>query len=159
MIAQLKTLLHLKKLKEVAAIRLVHTKRREVLEAREVIEVCKKRVRASLETLAAREDAVYRKVLGRVVDFAEIDLTKGKLQMIEVEHGKLVDAVARAVHVHDRLENELAEAIAIHHKTVKDRDKYVELTEGLDVELNAHTARQEESEVEELFGNRVRKLA
>lgn len=154
MMNQLAVLLRVKELKEEKAFRAVSAKRREVTEALSAIEAAREKERANAATLPAREEAIYRGILGRVVDFDTIDETKNQMQQLDREHAKLVDIVERAVHVHARLEKELAAAVTAHRKTVKDRDKYLTLTDEMRSELRAQAAYREETEIEEMFGLR-----
>lgn len=159
MIGQLKVLLRIKELKEEQAFRVVHAKRREVADAVSAIEIAREAVRENAATLPAREDAIYRGIIGRVVDYDEIEETRGEMQVLESEHAKLVDAVERTTHVHARLEKELAAAVDAHRKATKDRDKYTVLTEEVSSEFRARTAHREESEVEDIFSARRRRSA
>lgn len=159
MIDQLKVLLRVKEVKEQQALRALNAKRRQLAEAKLAVETARAQMRASAATLSAREDAIYHTIMSHVVGLDEIEETKGRVQQLEAEHGKLVDAVERAIHVRDRLEKELADLIEVYRKTVKDRDKYVVLTNELAAELNAKAAERDEIEVEDLFGSRRRRSA
>jgi Type III secretion protein YscO len=159
MIGQLKVLLRIKELREQQAFRIVHAKRRAVADAVSAIETADKKVRENTATLPAREDAIYRGIIGRVVDYDKIEQTKGEVLVLEREHAKLVDVLERATHVRARLEKELTEAVEAHRKTVKDRDKYIVLTEEVSSELRAQTDHREESEVEDIFSSRRRRSA
>jgi Type III secretion protein YscO len=159
MIGQLKVLLRIKELKEQQAFRAVHAKRHQVADAASAIEVAGEKVRENAATLPAREDAIYRGIIGRVVDYDKIEETNGEMLVLEREHAKLVDSEERATHVHARLEKELSEAVQAHRKTTKDRDKYILLTEEISSEFRAQTAHREESEVEDIFSSRRRKSA
>jgi hypothetical protein len=159
MIGQLKVLLRIKELKEQQAFRVVHAKRREVADAVAAVEIAGEKVRENAATLPAREDAIYRGIIGRVVDYDKIEETNGEMLVLEREHAKLVDAVERATHVHARLEKELTEAVQAHRKTAKDRDKYTVLTEEVSSQFRARTALREESEAEDIFSSRRRRSA
>jgi hypothetical protein len=159
MIRQLKVLLRVKELKEEQAFRAVHVKRREVTEAASAIELAREKVQENAATLPAREDAIYRGIIGRIVDYDEIEDAKNEMVEIERQHGKLVDAVERATHVHVRLEKELAGALEAHRKATRERDKYDVLTEEVSSEARAQTAYREETEIEDIFSTRRRKSA
>jgi hypothetical protein len=159
MIEQLKVLLRIKELKEEQASRLVHAKRREVIDAVTATETADEKVRGNAATLPAREDEIYRGIIGRVVEYDEIEEAKSEMQVMEREHAKLVDAMERATHVHARLEKELVEAVHVHRKATKDRDKYIVLTDEVSSELRIQTDYREEAEVEDLFGTRGRRSA
>jgi hypothetical protein len=159
MIGQLKVLLRIKELKEERAFRVVNLKRQEVAEARSTIEVAQQRVRENSKMMPAREDAIYRPIIGRVVAYEAIEETKGKVQALEKEHTKLVDAVERATHVHARLAKELSEAARVHRQSMINRDKYMLLTDQVGTELNIQSAHREETEIEDIFSTRRRRSA
>ncbi len=159
MIKQMNTLLRVKQLKEQQAFRLVNTKRAQVAEATRELEAARERVAESAATLPAREAAIWAEIMRRIIDLGEIEMTKGRVLALEREHGKLVDAVERAAHVLARLENELKEAVAAHRLTIKNRDKYVILTDEMKAEAAAAVDHREESEVEDLFSTRRKKSA
>jgi hypothetical protein len=159
MIRQLRVLLRVKELKEEQAFRAVHVKRREVTDAASAIEIAREKVRENAATLPAREDAIYRGIIGRVVDYDEIEDAKNEMVEIEREHARLVDTVERATHVHARLERELASAVEAHRKATKERDKYDVLTEEVSSEFRAQAAHREEIEIEDIFSTRRRKSA
>ena len=159
MIGQMKVLLRIKELKEEQAFRNMTTKRAQVAEALARLEEAREVVRESAATMPAREDAIYREIIKKVVDLDIIEETKGKVVQLEKQHAKLVDAQERAHHVHVNLEKELAEAIQAWRNTVKARDKYVILTDELGAEVRAQLDHREESEVEDLFATRKRRAA
>jgi hypothetical protein len=159
MIGQLKVLLRIKELREQQAFRVVHAKRRAVADAVSAMATADEKAKENAATLPAREDAIYRGIIGRVVDYDKIEETKGEMLVLEREHAKLVDAFDRATHVHARLEKELNVAVEAHRKTTKDRDKYIMLTEEVSSQFRAQTAHREESEVEDNFSSRRRRSA
>jgi type III secretion system (T3SS) protein YscO len=159
MIRQLRVLLRVKELKEEQAFRAVHIKRREVSEAAAAIELAREKVRENAATLPAREDAIYRGIIGRVVDYDEIEDAKNEMVEIEREHARLVDTVERATHVHARLERELAGVVEAHRKAARERDKYDVLTEEVGSEVRAQAAHREEIEIEDIFSTRRRRSA
>jgi Type III secretion protein YscO len=159
MIRQLKVLLRVKELKEEQAFRAVHVKRREVADAASEIEMARETVRQNAATLPGREDAIYRGIIGRVVDYDKIEDAKNEMVELEREHAKLVDAVERTTHVHGRLEKELANVVEAHRKATKERDKYDVLTEEVDSEFRAQAAHREEAEIEDIFSTRRRRSA
>jgi len=159
MIEALKVLLRVKELKERQVFRALAAKRSQVGQAKAAIEIAREHMRTSSETLPEREDTIYRMIMSRIVDLDEVDETKGKVQHLEAEHRKLVDAVERAIHVHARLEKELLAVAEAYRNSIKERDKYVALTEELQAEKRAEVAHRDEAEVEDLFGNRRRRMA
>jgi hypothetical protein len=92
MIGQMKVLLRIKELKEEQAFRAMTAKRAQVAEAMAALEVARQCVRESAATLPAREDAIYKEIMRRVVDLDIIEETKGKVVVLEKQHAKLVDA-------------------------------------------------------------------
>jgi hypothetical protein len=159
MIGQLKILLRIKELKEEQAFRAVNRKRREVADALIAIDAAKKQEREDAAALPAREDAIYHPIIGHVVGYDRIEETKGKVQALEKEHAKLVDAVERATHVHARLTKQLAEATQVHRKTMIDRDKYIVLTDEVSTQNNNQVTQREETEIEDTFSGRRRRSA
>jgi hypothetical protein len=158
MIGQLNILLRIKKLKEERSFRAVNIKRHEVAEALSTVEGARETAKESKATLPAREDAIYHPIIGHTVQYDAIEEAKGKMQVLEKEHTKLVDDVERAVHVHARLEEQLAEAVRAHRKTVIDRDKYVVLNEEAEAENSGKAAYREETEFEDIFSVRHRRF-
>jgi GAF domain-containing protein len=158
-IEQLKVLRRVKELREGRAFRALNAKRHEVMEARREIELARETVRENAAALPIREDAIYRGIIGRVIGYEKIEEANGEMQVLERQHAKLLDAVERAVHVHARLEKQLAEAVQAHRKAVKDRDKYVIVTDEVSAGLHAEAAHREEIEVEDIFGARRRRSA
>jgi hypothetical protein len=159
MIGQMKVLLRIKELKEEQAFRAMTAKRAQVAEAMTALEAARQCVRESAATLPAREDAIYNEIMRRVVDLDVIEQTKGKVVVLEKQHAKLVDAQERSHHIHDRLNKELQETIQTWRNTVKGRDKYMILTDGLSAELRAQVEAREEVEVEDIFSTRRRRAA
>lgn len=159
MIGQLKTLLRIKELREEQAFRVVNTKRREVADSLIAIEVAQKKVRDNATTLPGREDAIYSKIMGRIIDYDEIEETKSEMHVLEKEHNNLLDAVERASHVKTRLQKQLSDAIDTHRKTVKARDKYIALTDNISAELRTQATQREEIELEDIFNTRHRRFA
>ena len=159
MIGQMKVLLRVKELKEQQAFRAMTAKRAQVAEAMAALEAARQHVRESAATLPAREDAIYKEIMRRVVDLDIIEETKGKVVVLEKQHAKLVDAQERAHHIHDRLDMELQVTIQTWRNTVKGRDKYMILTDGLRAELRAQVEAREEVEVEDIFSTRRRRAA
>jgi hypothetical protein len=159
MIGQLTTLLRVKQLKEEQAFRAVNTKRGQVAAAQADLAAARKRVDESAATLPAREAAIWDEILRKIIDLDEVNKTKGRVQALEREHAKLVDAAERLTHVLTRLENELKEAVALHQQATRTRDKYVELTTELKSELVAAAEFKEESEVEDMFSTRKKRSA
>jgi ribosomal protein L17 len=153
----LNVLLRIKNLKEERALRTVHIKRREVAEALSSLENSRSSVKQSAATLPAREDAIYRPIIGQIVNNDTIDDTKAKVQLLEKGHAKLIDTAERAAHVHARLEKQLTDAVKAHRKTVIERDKYVVLNEEFTAENNVKTTYREEIEFEDIFNTRHRR--
>ncbi len=158
MMSQMRVLLRVKTLKEKENFRAVNRKRQEVAEAAKSVEAANARVEASRSTLPSREDAIYDEIIGQVVDLSAIEETKAKVVKLEKEHGVLVDELDRTKHVEARLKSELEARRADHRKSVKDKDKYVILTDEQQREADMIVSAKEEIEVEDLFSVR-RKVA
>ncbi len=159
MIAQITVLLRVKQLKEEQAFRTMNAKRQQVAEAKAVVDAARIRMEKSAATLPAREDAIYEEILRRVVGLTAIDEAKARVVTLEKEHARLVDAHERAVHIHAKLDQELQAAVQAYRKTLKDRDKYVILTDELRAEHNAQLSQREETEIEDIFSTRRRRAA
>jgi hypothetical protein len=159
MIGQLSVLLRVKQLKEEQAFRAMNAKRQQVAEALAAVDAARIRMDYSASTLPAREDAIYDEILQRVVGLTAIDEAKARVVALEKEHAKLVDAHERAAHIHAKLVEELQVVVQAYRKTVKDRDKYVILTDELRAEHNAQLSQREETEIEDIFSTRRRRAA
>jgi hypothetical protein len=159
MIGQLKILLRVKQLKESRALRAMQKKRQEVADALLLVEEKRAVVAESARTIEPRQDAIYREIIGEVVDLGRIDDTKGRVLRVETEHQKLVDELERARHVHARLEKELEEATLAYRRTLKDREKYDILTESVAAEIALEQGVAEENEIEDLFSRKRKAVA
>lgn len=158
MIGQVKVLLRVKELKEEQAFRALEAKRRQVQEGKAAVAQARAAADASKATLASREDAIYEKVLGQIVDLAALDDTRGAVVRLEQDHTRLTDAVERASHVLARLDGELVVTTTAHRGAVKVKDKYTILTDDLREKADAAATLAEENEVEEMFGTRRQEL-
>lgn len=156
MIGQLKILLRVKQLKEEQALRTMQKKRQELREAQVALDEKRAIVDESRRTLPAREDAIYAEIIGKRTDLGGIDETKGKVLRLEADHQRLVDEAERARHVMLRIEGELDAATKAYQKALKDRDKYVILTEEVTTAIAAELGLAEENEIEDLFSRRGR---
>lgn len=154
MIGQMQVLLRLKTMKEEQALRALQAKRRQVAEGEAAEARARAVVAASAATLAAREDAIYDTILGRVVDLAGLDDTRGAMVQLEKGHARLTDAVERAAHTLHRLKGELDGVAQSHRAATRVRDKYTLLRDDLRDAAWAEAEAREENEVEELFGTR-----
>ena len=159
MIAQISVLLRVKQLKEEQAFRVMNAKRQQVAEALAAVDAARIRREESAATLPAREDAIYDEILRRVVGLTAIDDAKARVVVLEKEHAKLIDAHERAAHIHAKLVQELQVAVQAYRKTVKDRDKYMILTDELRAAHDAQLSQREEAEVEDIFSTRRRRAA
>jgi hypothetical protein len=154
MIQQMRTLLRLKELKEKESLRVVNLRRQGLATATEAAEAAAASVAHSKSTLRRREDIVYESILGRVVDLSVIDDVKAKVAALEKQHEILVDESQRAEHVKARAEAELEAATAALRKSMKDKDKYVILTDDLQRVADDEASLKEETEIEDLVGGR-----
>jgi len=154
MIQQMRTLLRLKELKEKDSLRVVNLRRQGLAAATEAAEQAAARVVASKAAFIRRENAVYEKVIGRVVDLIEIEEIKAKVVALEKQHEILIDESQRADHVKARAEVDLEAALAALRKSMKDKDKYVILTDDLKQIADDEASLREETEIEDLVGGR-----
>ena len=159
MIKQMTTLLRVKQLKEEQAFRAVNAKRAQVAAAKTELEAARRLVAESAATLPMRENAIWAEIMLKVIDLGDVDTVKGRVVALEREHEKLVNAAERAAHVLARLETELSEAVEAHRQAMKNRDKYVELTDQMKTEHAALVEFKEEAEVEDLFSTRRKRTA
>lgn len=159
MIGQMTVLLRLKRLKEEQALRAVQAKRREVAEGEAALGEARTIVAASAATLPAREDAIYRAILGTVVELDALDDTRGAVVALLQGHARLEDAAARAAYVLHRLEGELKEDVLVHSRATRMTQKYTLVRDDLVGAAADAATLAEENEVDEMFGNRRREVA
>ena len=151
MIDKFKTLLRVKTLREERLFSELQVKRQQVADANEALARAEEVVRESEMTLPEREEAIYREVYGKVIDLLEVDDVKGRVVDLEKAHERLKDKRERAVHVRDRLVDELQVIKDDYQKAIRERDKYTIITDGLIQEAVALAEHQEEMEIEDLF--------
>ncbi len=151
MIDKFKTLLRVKTLREERLFSELQVKRQQVADANEALARAEEIVRESEMTLPEREEAIYREVYGKVIDLLEVDDVKGRVVDLEKAHERLKDKRERAVHVRDRLVDELQVIKDDYQKAIRERDKYTIITDGLIQEAVALAEHQEEMEIEDLF--------
>jgi hypothetical protein len=159
MIGQMRTLLRVKELKEEQAFRAVQRKRAELREAEAAVVTAQADVQASAATLPAREAQAYIAILGKVVSMSAVDDVKAEVVRLQKEHQGLIDILDSRKAVVRRVTDELAAAMAQFRERQKHRDKYVILTDTLAGELAAGVEHREETEIEDLFGTRRKKLS
>jgi len=159
MIGQMKTLLRVKDLKQEQAFRELQRRRAAVRDAEEETRLAEAAVTESQRTMAAREDAIFADILGRVVDLNEIDSTNGRVVQLVREHTVLADTRERAVHVEARLRTEAETQSGVYQAAVKVRDKYTILTDDLVQARDAELAQAEEIEIEDMFSRPRKKPA
>lgn len=159
MIAQMIVLLRVKELKQDQAFRAMRAKRNQVEDAARATEQARALVEESAATLAAREDAIYAEVLGRVIDLGGVDEARGKVVQLEKEHQRLKDALERAAHIQARLESELEAAVELYRQCTKVHDKYIIITDEMKRELEEAVNVKEEAEVEDLYTRPRQKVA
>lgn len=147
-------LLRVKELREEQAFRTLTARRRLLAEAEAELAQAEAIVAASAATLRAREDAIYEEILRKVVDLNAVEDTKGKVLLLEKEHGLLLDARERAAHVVRRRKDELAAAVKHHRQCQKNKDKYIIITDEISHVLLAEATLKEETEVEDTFSTR-----
>jgi hypothetical protein len=156
MIQQMRTLLRLKELKEQESARVVNVRRNALATATQDVEAAVASVAHSKATYSRREDGVYEGIIGRVVDLGAIEDTKAKVAALEKQHEILVDEAQRADHVKARAAADLDAAMAELRKSMKDKDKYVILTDELKHAAEEEASQKEEIEIEDLVGGRRR---
>ena len=159
MIGQLTTLLRVKQLKEDQAFRAANVKRAELAQADVAVAEAKALVAESASTLDDRCEAIFRALIGRDIEVGEIDEAKGKVLQLEKEHGKLVDAHDRALHIRERVASELEAAVHHHRQATKAKDKYIIIREEVVREVQEVLSIREETEIEDMFGTRRQKIA
>lgn len=150
----LSVLLRVKELREDQAFRAVMIKRRLLVEAVAEEARAQAEVDASSATLRAREDAIYAEILRKIVDLGAVETTKGKVLLLEKQHGLLLDARDRAAHVVRRRGVELEAAVKHHRQCQKNRDKYVIITDEINLAAAELVVFKEEAEVEDTFSTR-----
>jgi hypothetical protein len=147
----LQVLLTVKRLKEAQALKELAARRREA----EAAASERERVRAieleSQRTLSHREDAIYAKVIGEILDLGQLDETRGAVVALEREHQKLRDDSERAIHVEARARDAVDKARRVRAERQRHVDKYLILTEVRAAERDAAIELAEEVEIEDQF--------
>ncbi|MFC0217410.1 YscO family type III secretion system apparatus protein [Pseudochelatococcus lubricantis] len=159
MIRQMKALLRIKELKQEQALNTMHARHAQLEQAREATRRAFETAEAFRVTIPAREDAVYARVLGRVVGIGSLDDVRADIVAIEHEYTALRDDWDRARQIEARRKEELDEAIAAYRTAVKNRDKYIDITGTMQVEAEEMAALKEEIELEDLFTRPARRIA
>lgn len=159
MISQMMSLLRIKDLKQEQALRAMKAKQAQVEQAQLAVEEANGRVKAFEREMPARENAIYAEILGRIVDLDGIDGVRAKIVALEKELQELRDDRDRSLHILSRLEKELEEATAAYKLAVKNRDKYITITDTLKDEAESEAVRKEEIEIEDLFSRPMRRIA
>lgn len=151
MIGQMKTLLHVKKLKEEQALTAMQVKRQQLEVARRRRIGAEADVAESAATLPVRENAIYAEIMGEVVDQSEIDRTKGRIVRLEKDHTALKDIAERCRHIEHGLEGELETLTLAYRHAQKKRDKFQIVTDDLVLAAATEAEHKEEVEIEDLF--------
>jgi hypothetical protein len=159
MIGPMRTLLRLKQLKENESLRLVNKRREEVAVAAKAEEAAAAREAESRATMGAREDRIYDEIVGKVVDLSALEETKAKVVQLEKGHTILIDESERAKHVKARADSELDAAMTGLRKAMKDKYKYVIITDELQSAADQEGAAKEELEIEDLTSGRRKKAS
>ncbi|MFT0891985.1 type III secretion system stalk subunit SctO [Pseudochelatococcus sp. G4_1912] len=159
MIGQMKALLRIKELKQEKALSAMRAKQvqteRARIETQEALQIAE----SFRETMPARENQIYDEVMGRIVDVDGIDDVRAKIVELEKEYIALKDDWDRARQIEQRLEDELVEAINTYRTAVRNRDKYITITETMQAEADDEATRKEEIEIEDLFSRPMRRIA
>lgn len=159
MIGQMKALLRIKELKQERALSAMRAKQAQLEQARietqEALEIAEE----FRETMPEKENAIYDTVMRRVVNLDGIDDVRAKIVELQNEYNALKDDWDRALQIEKRIEGELTEAVNAYRAAVKQRDKYITITETMQAEADAEADRKEEIEIEDLFSKPARRIA
>jgi mannitol-specific phosphotransferase system IIBC component len=159
MMVQIDMLLHIKEKKEEQAARRVQQQRQQLAESSKAVDEAREVLDANAQTLSSRQDAVYRRILNRRVGITDIEVANGALMEIDRGHDLLVAAVNRAVYVQERAAADLAGCLDAHRQATRTRDKYLTLADDLRTQLSEQQMQRDETEVEDMFGSRFKRLA
>lgn len=151
MMKQMRTLLRVKQMKHDEALREMQIRRKRVEEAGEVTRQAEKTLEESRRSYGAREDAIYARILGAVIDPGQVDETRARIVGLEKDHTRLVDALERARHVQARLERELEEATTKYFSALRARDKFTMINQELLREAEVAAEYREDVENEDRF--------
>ena len=148
-----------KVMRENAALRRLHAARNALSDASQYRLECEHAVKESACTLAEREDAIFRRVIKKVVGSSEIDIVKEDVLQLHKGHQKLEDELESATQQQQKLVGEVEEARQVHlaaHRALQKIDLALEeiLTAKLSFENQV-----EEAETEDAFGKGRRSLA
>jgi hypothetical protein len=159
MIGQMRVLLRVKDLKLDQALRAMQAKRAEREAARQERVSAENAVAQSEASYAAREDAIYADIIGKIIGQDGVDETHGRVAQLQKSHAALKDELERALHVEARLEQELQAATAAYFAAQRIRDKFSMITDNLQQEIDTVAEAREEVEVEDLFARPRMKVA
>jgi multidrug resistance efflux pump len=151
MMQQYRMLQKVKKLREDKALRALQQARAKLREADDRHETLMREVEQSAATLPARERAVYDKILGKTVDMGALDDAKDEVMQILSDHQKVVDRRDRAADRVVRAQEHLAEAQVALKRKQQEVEKIDTVTDEKQREVDIEVARQEETEIEDLF--------
>lgn len=144
-------LLKVKRLKEAQALKELAARRRAAEAAARETEAARERERDSARTLPIREDAIYARVMGEVLDLGRLDETRGEVVALERAHRRLCDDTERAVHVEARAREAMEAARKVRLERQRHVDKYVIITDVRAAEREEAVERAEEVEIEDQF--------
>jgi len=159
MIGQMRVLLRVKDLKLDQALRAMQAKRAERDAAHRERVAAENAVAESAATYAAREDAIYADIIGKVIGQDGVDETHGRVIQLQKSHAALEDELERARHVEARLEQELQAATTAYFAAQRMRDKFSMITDDLQTEIDTAAESREEIEVEDLFARPRQRVA
>lgn len=159
MIGQMKALLRIKELKQEQALKAMRAAKAQLERAREATQRAFEAAEAFRVTIPAREQAAYDKVLRRIVNLDGLDDVRAEIVGIEKEHTALRDEWDRARQIEARRQEERDAAGAAYRAAVRNRDKYITITETMQTEAEEEAALREETEIEDLFARPARRIA
>ncbi len=151
MIARFRTLLKVKTTREDLALRALRTKRNEVLEAEQIRAKQEISLKESQDSLGAREEKVYDKIMQRAVKYGEIEIAKDTVLELHKAHQQLEDNLELAIQKCLQLNAELEIAQNEYQIAQRTREKFDNMLGDLIKEQNTRDERAEEAGIEELF--------
>lgn len=153
------TIAKVKSLREQKALEALQKARQAELEGERKVERLTLELAESAATLPDRIDGLYRAVINKKIDLAEIEMIKHRAKEMEADHQKIADRKARAEHALLALRKKTLETAEAYREAQIDREKYDELLDGLKRELIVVATSKEEAEVEDLFARPRRRIA
>lgn len=148
-----------KVMRENAALRRLHAARNALSEASHYRLECERAVKENARTLAHREDAIFRRVIKKVVGSSEIDTVKEDVLQLHKGHQKLEDELENATQQQQKLFGEVEEARQVHSTALRALQKFDLALEEILAAKVSFENQAEEAETEDVFGKGRRSLA